>query len=189
MTNSMMTCCNCNITNHDIQLFKILDFSLEKIRKFKGYQQNIVNIYDCFDYNQKQEIMVGPNQIFCNYCSQVSNGFFKTMIIISPNVLIINLNRGKGITYNVKILFEEYLNIKNYIYYKNSPYYYELVGVVSYYGTFDINKYEHFVAFCKNSENLKWYKYNDSIVTESSFNDILNSGLPCLLFYNYIQSN
>ena len=187
LINSMMTCCNCNTTTHNIQTFNILFFPLEEIRKFKGYQQNIVNIYDCFDYNQKQELMAGPNQIFCNYCNQYANALNQTRLIICPNVLIINLNRGKGLMFDVKLIFEEFIEIKNYVFYTQSPHYYELIGVVSHYGTSDMGG--HFIAFCKNSENLKWYKYNDSMVTETSFNEVINSGVPYVLFYNYIKSN
>ena len=63
-----MTCLNCNFTNHNVQCYNILFFPLEEVRKIKGYQHNIVNIYDCFDYNQKQDFMMGQNQISCNFC-------------------------------------------------------------------------------------------------------------------------
>ena len=187
MINSMMTCCFCKTITHNIQTFNMLFFPLEEIRKFKGYQQNIVNIYDCFDYNQKQELMAGPNRIFCNYCHQYANALNQTRLIICPNVLIINLNRGKGLMFDVKIIFEEFIEIRNYVFYTQSPHYYELIGVVSHYGTSDMGG--HFIAFCKNSENLKWYKYNDSIVTETSFNEVKTSGVPYVLFYNFIKSN
>ena len=185
MNNTMMTCLNCNITNHNVQCYNILFFPLEEVRKFKGYQQNIVNIYDCFDYYQKQDFMMGQNQISCNFCHQMSNAVYQTKIIISPNVLIINLNRGRGLIYNIKIIFKEYLELKNYIYYAQSPHYYELIGVVTHLGGSDMSG--HFIAFCKNSENLKWYKYNDAIVTESSFQEVINFGVPYVLFYDHIK--
>ena len=185
MNNTMMTCLNCNITNHNVQCYNILFFPLEEVRKFKGYPQNIVHLYDCFDYNQKQDFMMGQNQISCNYCHQMANAVYQTQIIISPNVLIINLNRGKGLMYDIKIIFEEYLELKNYIYYEQSPHYYELIGVVSHLGGSDMSG--HFIAFCKNSENLKWYKYNDAIVTESSFQEVISFGVPYALFYDNIK--
>ena len=186
MNNSMMTCCNCNITVHNVQCFNILFFPLEEVRKFKGIQQNIVSIYDCFDFNQKQDFLIGANQIICNHCHQMANAISQTKIIISPNVLIINLNRGRGLLYDIKIIFEEFLKLRNYIYYDESPHYYELIGVVSHLGGSDMSG--HFIAFCKNSENLKWYKYNDSIVTESSFQEVISFGVPYVLFYNFIQT-
>jgi len=185
MSNSMLTCCSCNKTIHNVQCFNILIFPLEEVRKFKGYSQNIVNIYDCFDYNQKQEFMMGENQISCNLCNRLSDSYTQTKIIISPNVLIINLNRGKGLMYDVKINFPEYLELKNYIYYPQSPHYYELIGVICHLGSSDMGG--HFISFCKNSENAKWYKFNDAIVNESNIIEVLNFGVPYVLFYNYVQ--
>ena len=184
MTNSMMTCCSCGVTTHNVQCFSILFFPLEEVRKFKGYPQNLVNIIDCFDYNQKQDCMMGANQIYCNTCHQMANAFTQTQIIISPNILIINLNRGKGLIYDIKISFEEYLEIKNYIYFNESPHFYELIGVVTHLGTSDMGG--HFISFCKNSENQKWYKFNDAIVTESSFQEVISFGVPYVLFYRYM---
>ena len=185
MNNSMMTCCTCQRTLHNVQCFNILIFPLEEVRKYKGYNQNIVNIRDCFDYNEKQDFMVGDNQISCNFCNRMSNSINQTKIIISPNILIINLNRGRGLMYDIKLQFLEYLEIKKYIFYSASPHYYELVGVVSHLGGSDMSG--HFIAFCKNSENCKWYKFNDAIVTESNIQEVLNFGVPYVLFYNSVK--
>jgi len=185
MNNSMMTCCTCRKTVHNVQCFNILIFPLEEVRKYKGYYQNIVSIYDCFDYNEKQDFMVGENQISCNFCNRMSNSMNQTKIIISPNVLIINLNRGRGLMYDIKLNFCEYIDIKKYIFYSASPHYYELVGVISHIGGSDMSG--HFIAFCRNSQNCKWYKFNDAIVTESNFQEALNFGVPYVLFYNYVK--
>ena len=45
----------------------------------------------------------------------------------------------------------------------------------------------HFIAFCKNSENAKWYKFNDAIVTESSIQEVKSFGVPYVLFYDNIK--
>ncbi len=47
----------------------------------------------------------------------MSNSINKTKIIISPNVLIINLNRGTRLMYDIKLQFLENLEIKKYIFY------------------------------------------------------------------------
>ena len=181
----MMSCCNCGITTHNVQVFNILFFPLEEVRKYKGYTQNKVNIYDCFDYNQKEEYMIGSNQIYCNNCNQFANAKNQSTIIISPNVLIINLNRGRGLMYDVKIEFPEFLEIQKYVYYQQSPNFYELIGVISHFGTSDMGG--HFIAYCKNSENCKWYKYNDIYITESSYEESMRKGVPYILFYNCIK--
>ena len=185
MSNSMMKCCSCNSTAHNIQCFNILSFALEEVKKFKE-SQNVINIYDCFDFYQKQDFMIGENKINCNLCHRLSNSINQTKIIISPNILIINLDRGKGIKDNIKISFDEYLELKNYIYYPESPHFYELIGIICHLNSSDMNK--NFIAFCKNSENIKWYKFNDEIVKESNIIEALNCGIPYVLFYNYIKS-
>ena len=185
MNNSMIQCCTCGVTTNNVQCFSILFFPLEEVRKFKGYQNNIVGIIDCFDYNQKQEFMMGQNQIYCNYCHQMANAMTQTKIVYSPNILVINLNRGKGLMYNITINFGEYLELRDYVYYKDSPHYYELIGVVTHLGTSDMGG--HFIAFCKNSNNCKWYKFNDAIVTETSFKEVISFGVPYVLFYSFIK--
>jgi len=45
----------------------------------------------------------------------------------------------------------------------------------------------HFIAFCINSENCKWYKFNDAITAESNIQEVLNFGVPYILFYNYAK--
>ena len=181
-TNSMTSCAQCQNTIHNIQVYNILFFPLEEVRKFMNYQNNIVKIEDCFGYYEKQEIY--PS-FYCNNCRQLYPAYNQSKLIYGPPTLIINLNRGKGLQFNVKIQFEEYLDIKNYVYADNSPFYYELIGVICHYGTNDMGG--HFIAFCKNSYNCEWYKYNDGQVTKSHFKEVQDAPLSYVLFYSYIQ--
>ena len=41
----------------------------------------------------------------------------------------------------------------------------------------------HFVAYCKNKIDKKWYLYNDSFVTPCKKNDEYKIGMPYILFY------
>ena len=66
--------------------------------------------------------MIGINRMYCNYCKMYTDCKTKTNLEIGPEVLIILLNRGKGLEFNVKIIFEENLNLDNYISYKNTAY-------------------------------------------------------------------
>ena len=135
-----------------------------------------------FDYYQKQDFY--PS-FYCNKCKQNYQAFQQSNLLCVPRTIIINLNHGKGIEYNFNIIFEEYLNLKKYILFEDNPYYYELIGVISHLGSNDMGG--HFIAFCKNSNNCEWYKYNDQVVLKSSFNEIIQSGLPYVLFYSYIK--
>ena len=44
----------------------------------------------------------------------------------------------------------------------------------------------HFVAFCRNKINDKWYCYNDSSVTLCNEKEFLK-GVPYILFYQEIE--
>jgi ubiquitin carboxyl-terminal hydrolase 8 len=169
MYNSMMTCLNCRKTTHNVQCYNILIFPLEEVRKYKNRIQNIVDIKECFEYYQKDDHMSGANQIFCNNCHAMSNSINKSKLIVCPNVLVINLNRGKGLQFDIKIKFEEYLDIKEFIYNDKSPSYYELVGIVTHFGPSSMGG--HFIAFCKSFMDQNWYKYNDALVNISSFQE------------------
>ena len=180
--NVMSSCVNCNNAVHNVQSFNILFFPLEEVRKFKNYDINRVSILDCFDYYQKIDLF---NSFYCNFCRGDSAVYSQTRLVDTPKTLIINLNRGHGLQFNVDIIFDEYLDIRNYIYNPESPSYYELIGMLCHYGSNDMGG--HFIAFCKHSQDGKWYKYNDAIVNQSSFEEVCNSGLPYVLFYSYIQ--
>ena len=186
MYNSMMTCLRCSRTTHNVQCFNILIFPLEEVRKYKNKLNNTVDIIECFEYYRKQDYMKNSNQIYCNNCKAMSNSNNKTEIIIGPNVLVINLNRGKGLEFNVKINFSEYLDIKNFIDYKEaSPTFYELIGIVTHFGPSSMSG--HFIAFCKSFVDNQWYKYNDTQVNHSSFQEARSTGVPYILFYSYIK--
>ena len=54
-----------------------------------------------------------------------------TFIASCPEIIIIILNRGKGIQYKVKINFPIQLNLYNFIDFKEAGYNYELIGVIT----------------------------------------------------------
>ena len=180
-TNDMTTCSFCNTTINNVQTNNILFFPLEEVRKFKRYFNNYVSIYDCFEYNERQT----SSSFHCNACKNDSIAYSMTKIALSAKTLIINLNRGHGMEFNVNIVFEEYLNIRKYVYMNESPYYYELTGVICHFGTNDDGG--HFIAYCKNCDDCNWYKFNDGIITKCSFSEVCQKGMHYVLFYSYIQ--
>ena len=181
---STMVCKKCGVMTHNIQCYNILIFPLEEVRIFKNRIQNIVTIEECFEYYQKKDKMSGSNQIYCNKCKSMVDSINYSKLITCPNILILNLNRGKGLQFNIKIEIQEKLNVGNFLYFNNSneiPTNYELIGIVTHFGPSDMSG--HFIAFCKSFVDNNWYKYNDSIVTLSSFMEAKNTGVPYILFY------
>ena len=181
MYNSQMKCLNCNVITHNVQCYNILIIPLEEVRKFKNRMYNYVTIRECFEYYQKLEYMTDQNQIYCNNCKSMANSVNSTNLIIGPKILVINLNRGKGIQFNIKLDFTEFLNIYEFIFFKETPCKYKLIGVVTHFGPSGDSG--HFIAFCRSFVNDQWYRYNDAMVTTSSFIDARDTGVPYILFY------
>ena len=112
----------------------------------------------------------------------------QTYLVTGPEILVLLLNRGKGKEFDVKIYFEEYLNLSNYIEYKNTGTYYKLIGVITHIGESSMSG--HFIAYCRDPLTDKWDKYNDAIVTEvKDFqSEVINFAMPYLLFYQKINN-
>ena len=184
LTNSMTICGGCRTMIHNVQAINIFFFPLEEVRKFMNYPNPFVYIEDCFRYYEKQDFY--PS-FYCNNCRRLYPGYNQTKIIYAPPTLIINLNRGRGLQFNIGIGFSEYLNIRNYVFANDSPCYYELIGVISHLGSNDMGG--HFIAFCKNRiyNGCQWYKYNDGMVTLSSFQEASTFGIPYVLFYSNMK--
>ena len=145
---------------------------------------NSVNINDCFDYFQKDEIFQGENAMWCNVCNGVIPCKNKTLLYTGPNILIMILNRGKGIQFKVKMEFYEKINLDKYIIQRDKPNMnYELYGVVTHLGESGENG--HFVASCKSPCNNKWYRFNDAIISpiNNVQQEIIDFGNPYILFY------
>ena len=185
MFNSITCCQNCNVVLNNVQCYNILIFPLQKVKEYKMKMDNIVDLYECFDYNQRPDLISGKS-FYCNNCRTMVDNVNTTKLLYCPKILVINFNRGKGLEFDVKINFPEYIDIINYVYYKdNSPTFYELVGIVTHFGPSSMGG--HFIAFCKSFGNQQWYKYNDAMVDPSSFEEAKNTGVPYILFYSYIK--
>ena len=145
---------------------------------------NSVNINDCFDFNQKVEQMCGENSMYCNICKRQETAYYQSYIVDSPEIIIMVLNRGKGIEFNVKLEFPEYLNIKNYIRVTNNdPYNYKIIGVVTHMG--ESGASGHFVAYCRSPIDDKWYNYNDDLCfpVDDFKKKVIDYAMPYILFY------
>jgi ubiquitin C-terminal hydrolase len=174
-------------------IFNCLIFPLEEVKNLKlknnmnqgiNNSDNIVNIYDCFNFYQKSDLFTGDNKYFCNICKQLYDSIYTCKIFTSPNYLILILNRGKGNIYNVKLDFSEIINITDYVLEKGSPkIIYSLYGVVTHIGQSGPNA--HFIASCKSPVDGKWYRYNDAIVNMITDvkKEIIDFGTPYILFY------
>ena len=147
--------------------------------------KNEVYLLDCFEYDRKPNFMNGQNAMYCNTCKAICDCVVMTNLITGPEILILLLNRGNGIEFNIKIIFEENLDLTNYIEYGCK---YKLMGVISHLGESGMGG--HFIAYCKDPITKTWYKYNDSIVNEvENFKkEVIDFAMPYLLFYEKINN-
>ena len=199
MNCNIIQCSMCNAQSFNYQTYFFLVFPLEEIRKYKinninqfnnfnnMFNNNEVNIYDCFEYEKKINFMSGQNAMYCNYCKNTCNSSMCTMLTTGPEILIIILNRGQGIQFNVKINFVEQLNLASYIQFGNTGVNYELFGVITHLGESGMSG--HFIAYCKNPISKTWYQYNDAMVNPvSNFKkEVIDFAMPYLLFYKKIN--
>ena len=176
-------------------IFNVLIFPLEEVKNMKinalqnNGQINInninrVSIYECFLFNQKSDLFVGENKNYCNICKQLWDSLYTSKIFIAPNILIIILNRGKGNIYNIKLEFNEVIDITQFVIEKDKPQIiYSLYGVITHLGESGPNA--HFMASCKSPVDNKWYRYNDAMVNpiNNIQKDIIDFGTPYILFY------
>ncbi len=194
-------CKKCQLVKYSYEIFFFLEFPLEQINLYFGKENNNrfnqfsqlnqnskmkhpdIDIYECFEYLRKNDEMTGENNMYCNICQICYEAYYCSSLYSMPNYLILILNRGKGNIYQCDVKFPETLNLEKYVIQQKTGYMYDLYGVICHLGPSSMGG--HFIAFCRHRFNNKWYKYNDSIVTECQNNEFLY-GVPYILFYQRI---
>ena len=194
MNCNVTECFNCHIKLFNFQIYFFIIFPLEEVRKYKiqnmnnnqynlynnCFNNNIfnnnyfnnnflannneVNLFDCFEYDRKLTVMCGDNTMYCRNCQRNTDCGMHTFLVTGPEILVLILNRGQGIEFDVKISFVEYLNLSNYIEYTNTGFNYKLIGVITHIGESSMGG--HFISYCRDPITDLWYKYNDAIVNQ-----------------------
>jgi len=177
--------------NHKENIYyenNLLNYLMENPKLKNNKNLDEINILECFDYEEKINYCQSESQIFCNYCKVISDCYMNEKLFTGPEILILILNRGKEIKFNLKLYFTEELDLSKYIENKESGYMYKLIGVITHLGKINISW--HFIAYCKDPLNGKWYKYNDDFVDEvKDFKkEVIDLGMPYLLFYEKIKN-
>ena len=187
-------CNGCNTHKFNYQITFSLEMPLETIyNKIYGNQSILqekkkLNLIECISNYNETSYFTGENAMYCNYCKRQENStYYKRMHSLSP-ILIIILNRGKANQFDCDVDFQEKLNFQQYILNPNINYSYNLIGVVTHFGTSDMGG--HFIAYCRHRITKEWYCYNDATV--SKLTDQKNgykNGVPYILFYESEQGN
>ena len=193
--NNMQRGITTSLIKYNYENFFFLIFPLDEVRKYKAecnnmgnYYQNIneVDIFDCFNYYQKPNEMNG-------YCEKCGSNNAKinsvTQIFSTPNILMVIFNRGKGLQFQIKINFPQYLDLRKTI--LNCNKIYELQSVVKHLG--DSSASGHFISYCRSAipkfHNF-WFCYNDNTVVQTNnWKDIHDNGVTYILFYQLKNFN
>ena len=199
---SFTFCHECKANIYNFSIFSFLIFPLEKVRQFlvnSNKQFENVTLEDCFEHYIAEELMTGQNQMYCNKCKKNTDFSMVNKLYKHPEILILILNRGKGLEYVVpfkypkSIILNKYFNFENNTNYKdnNTKIEYEFISVITHLG--ESSDSGHFIAYCKSPVDKEWYLYNDSIVSKSddpsNFSSKSNDNIPYVLFYQFKNKN
>ena len=152
-----------------------------------------VDIKDGFQHYKKDNQLGGQNKLYCqkcgNTCDHIQSNHFYTL----PEYLVINLNRGEGNKYQVGATFDEYLDLTNEVQTNLECHKYRLIGVITHLGPHGTGG--HYIAYGFLEEKNMWYKFDDSRVTESTFDEAKTSKPfdnyrcdPYILFYHRLKN-
>ena len=169
-------------------IFNCIIIPLEEVRKTKNnyYKTNDrrVSIKDCLLYDQKSKLFSGDNKNYCNICKKLCNSIYTSQIYISPNYLIIILDRGKGNLFNIKLDFSLQIDFTDFVLNKiQNREIYNLYGIITHIG--QSGPKAHYVATCKSPVDNRWYRYDDAFVNPITDiqKEVIDFGVPYILFY------
>jgi ubiquitin C-terminal hydrolase len=175
-------------------LKNIKEFNLKIRNNNNNY---VINIYDAFDCDKKEEVLDGENMIYCNSCKGLRSGTHQQIIYSLPMVLIIILNRGRNnLDFNENFNFPQYLDLSIEDYVIRSDIYtkFYLQCVITHLG--ESGSGGHFIAYCRNGPNEEFLCYNDASVSRATVKDAMSSNIsenvyekrtPYILVYHHIN--
>ena len=189
------TICNgCNTRKYNYQIVFSLELSLEVIyNKIYGNQnmnigKKALDLLQCLPNYNETNYFTGENAMYCNICQKQQESIYHKRIHSLSPILIIILNRGKGNQFDCDVNFPDYLNFQQNVINPNINVSYNLIGVVTHFGTSDMGG--HFIAYCKHRVLNEWYCYNDAAVSKlSDPKNEYKNGVPYILFYESEQGN
>ena len=196
-TETTIECLNCK-NNYNLKglnspliynygIFNCIIIKLEEINdRKKNYnlqnnnfiQNNHISIYDYFFFKKK----LFQNQNYCQNCNNFCDSIFSSKIFLSPNIIIIILEREKYKKTSIKLDFTETIDITQFVLKKVSKLEYNLYAVIT-----SINKgnYKSLIASIKSPIDNKWHRYEDEKVypINNIQLEVIEFGTPEILFY------
>ncbi|XP_059172661.1 ubiquitin carboxyl-terminal hydrolase 8-like [Physella acuta] len=164
---STLTCGTCKKMSVNFQTFMFLSLPIPASSK--------CSLKDCIKEFLNPELMTGSSKWKCPQCKVERDSKKKIDIWKLPPILLIGLNRfhAEGMWMQKKTTFVDFplvdLDFSPYIIGPRPRNKYNLYGVSNHYGTMEGGNY---TAFCRNSANKKWYKFDDQDVYEIASSDV-----------------
>ena len=165
-------------TSYLFEICSIIDFDLLEI--FGNYNSKNVELEECFKYSFKSRY---ESNEYCYKCKIDRKCKCIKSIYQTSDYLIIILDYGKGKIFKGKVIFDEYINIRDYVENDKKNQIFRLIGAVIHHGT--SSAYGHYISYCRSEDN-KLYCFNDSIVTPTNFEELKKGSSPYILFYEKI---
>ena len=179
---SETSCLTCSNKFYNFQHFQIISFPLYSYAKTK-----VFNIYKGFRDFIQPEIMQGDNQCYCKMCKKLTDCSVSTKIYASPPYLIINLDYGKNKKFEPqKITFSESLDLNGITEENANKLSYKLVAASSHIGR--SGNSGHYIAYCKDLSDNRWYEFNDSSISGAKLEDVQKYS-PYFLIYKRETKN
>ena len=149
------------------------------------YQKKRFTLYEGFKDNARTTKLSGDNKFFCSVCNELQEAETTCKIFEPPNILLIYIDYGKNKGYQPSDFdFDEIIDITQFVDFDYKiKIKYRIIGVCIHLG--NSISYGHYIAFCFNIKENKWYEFNDSLVNECSKNSIYK-GSPYFLLYERI---
>ena len=140
------------------------------------------DIFDCLDMFGENDELCNENAWFNDKTNTHQDVKKNTVFWSLPNVLIIHLKRFNNANRKVHLMVSTPLNdvdFSKYIYgYNADDYIYDLFGTGNHSGNVNGG---HYTANIKNA-NGKWYRFNDTQVSEIQESSVINQYTYCLFY-------
>lgn len=168
---SKITCKECNKVSGSFEAFTMLQLPVND-------DKNDLKLEDLINSFVKEEELSGANQYFCDECQKKVDAIKKVYIWEPPNILVVQLKRydNNSVKTNHKnnstIVFPiQDLDLNNYLsdlHHVNQTKY-DLCAISEQRGMLN---YGHYIAYCKNGINNKWYEFDDDDVIHIPNSDL-----------------
>lgn len=174
--------------------------NLEPLENGHGMKSaaSTISIDDCLDRFRIEEKLEDDNKYYCTNCKEHQETFKKMDIYRLPKILVIQLKRfnkggGHGKYGSIRSMMGssknsdlidfpiEGLDMGKYLLEKDEgkEYLYDLYAITNHMGSLYGG---HYTAYCKNSNDNKWYYYNDSSCGPTSEKNLISNS-AYVLFY------